>query len=81
MGILFNPQLDCMGAGVGTVTLSTSNAVFAGSFLVSQLPSTGLLAFATNGRAPGELPSLGTGVPVYFAAGAWRTYGGQPVQS
>jgi hypothetical protein len=31
-------------------------------------------AFATNGRKVGEGPGVGTGVPIYWSAGAWRVY-------
>ena len=75
MGNVFNPQLECMyGSGGGPIVFSADSGVFAGSFLVAQLPVTGIFARAINGRGLGEGPGAGTGAPVYFAAGAWRTY-------
>lgn len=46
------------------------------SYLVSGLPvgSAGTLAYATNGRKIGEGSGVGTGVPVYYSAGAWRVF-------
>lgn len=39
-------------------------------------------AYATNGRKVGEGAGVGTGVPVYFSAGAWRVYSTDaPVQA
>lgn len=35
----------------------------------------GMVAYCTNGRKNGEGGGSGTGVPVYYADGSWRTYG------
>lgn len=47
-----------------------------GAWTVALLPagSEGDRAYATNGRKVGEGPGSGTGVPVYYSAGAWRVY-------
>jgi hypothetical protein len=48
-----------------------------GSYTVANLPtdaSEGTIAFATNGRKVGQGAGAGTGVPVYFSAGAWRVF-------
>lgn len=48
-----------------------------GLFTVALLPtspSSGQMAFASNGRKVGEGAGVGTGVPVYFSNGAWRVY-------
>lgn len=47
------------------------------SYLVAALPATapeGARAFTVDGRKVGEGASAGTGVPVYYSAGQWRTY-------
>jgi hypothetical protein len=46
-------------------------------FTVVGLPggaSEGMVAYATNGRKVGQGVGAGTGVPVYFSAGAWRVF-------
>lgn len=46
-----------------------------GNFVVATLPNNptaGQTAYATNGRKVGEGAGNGTGVPVYYSAGAWR---------
>lgn len=48
-----------------------------GAFTVAGLPAAppaGALAYASNGRKTGEGVSAGTGVPVYYSAGAWRVF-------
>lgn len=47
-----------------------------GAFVVASLPTglEGQAAYAKNGRKVGEAAGSGTGVPVYFSAGAWRVY-------
>lgn len=43
---------------------------------VAELPTgfEGRVAFATNGRRTGQGGGAGTGVPVYYSAGAWRVF-------
>lgn len=56
------------------------NAFQAPPYLVSGLPSAadqpqptdGLVAYATDGRKPGEGAGAGTGVLCYFSNGHWR---------
>lgn len=45
-------------------------------YTVANLPLgyEGRMAFASNGRKNGEGGGAGTGVPVYFSNGAWRTF-------
>lgn len=48
-----------------------------GAFTVAGLPAAppaGAIAYASNGRKIGESVSSGTGVPVYYSAGAWRVF-------
>ena len=47
-----------------------------GSYMYSTLPvsAEGFMAFCTNGRKVGEGAGAGTGVPVYYSAGVWRTF-------
>ena len=62
-------------AAAALAVVAAVSEAFAGQFRVSALPLTGALtAFATNGRGIGDPPGAGSGVPVYYAAGAWRTY-------
>ena len=51
---------------VGTVANVTG-----GVWIVS--PSAGCLAFATNGRKPGEGAGAGTGVPCFYDGSGWRS--------
>jgi hypothetical protein len=47
------------------------------SYTVANLPaspSTGAIAYATNGRKVGEGAGTGTGVPCYYSNSAWRRY-------
>jgi len=47
------------------------------SYTVATLPGTpqaGAVAYATNGLKVGESPGSGTGIPVYYSNGAWRTF-------
>jgi hypothetical protein len=46
-------------------------------YTVANLPASppvGSVAYASNGRKVGEGAGLGTGVPGYFSAGAWKRY-------
>lgn len=36
--------------------------------------TSGSVAYASNGRKSGEAAGSGTGVPVYFSSGHWRTF-------
>jgi hypothetical protein len=53
-----------------------SSSLFLGSFTVATLPtaSEGAVAYCTNGRKTGEGAGVGTGVPVYYSAGAWKVF-------
>jgi len=47
------------------------------SYTVATLPGApqaGAVAYATNGLKVGESPGNGTGIPVYYSNGAWRTF-------
>lgn len=37
-------------------------------------PQAGAVAYATNGLKVGESTGTGTGIPVYYSNGAWRTF-------
>ncbi len=56
---------------------NTANAAQLNTYSVSGLPSSpsmGAIAFATDGRKIGEGTGSGTGVPVYYSLGQWRTF-------
>lgn len=63
----------------GTVTggrVESTGVLASGSFTVATLPAsptTGSIAYASNGRKSGEAGGAGTGCPVYFQ-GVWRTF-------
>ena len=74
-----------LAIGDGTIILDYNNtAASAWSFIkplippkstVAALPTgiEGMIAYSTNGRKVGEGAAAGTGVPVYFSNGNWRT--------
>lgn len=55
---------------------SSMRAVWRNAKKVSELPLgiEGEVGFAFNGRKAGEPPNQGTGCPVYFSGGKWRTF-------
>lgn len=59
-----------------TILAEDLNSVSFPSYTVSQLASVTNLAsaFASNGRKVGEGAGSGTGVPVYYSLGQWRTF-------
>jgi len=61
-----NAALAISGSGGGAAYQSFTVAGLAGA-------PTDEIVMATNGRKIGEGAGLGTGVLVYFSAGAWRT--------
>jgi len=67
------------------ITAAATGGNFVGAFSVAGLPASpaaGTTAYASNGRKLGEGSGSGTGVPVYFQGGSWRTFSSdQPVAS
>lgn len=72
------PQIQApAGPGDPTrISIAVPQASKLKQYAVAGLPSgaEGDVAFATDGLKVGELPTAGTGVPVYFSAGSWRVY-------
>ena len=65
------------GADFGGDVQLDNGALILASFTVAGLPaatSDGRLAYASNGRKVGQGVGAGTGVVVYFSAGAWRVF-------
>lgn len=57
--------------------IAALNVAQLNSYSVASLPSSpssAAIAFATNGRKVGEGSGSGTGVPVYYSLGQWRTF-------
>lgn len=63
------------------VAIQSTYTITPGRFTFAQLPNTenGATAYCTNGRKIGEAAGAGTGVPVYYSNGAWRTYSNDAV--
>jgi len=77
-------------ANLVTQLQGATNEILGGSglaipnYLVASLPVgiEGQLAYALDGRKIGEGSGAGTGVPVFYSNGFWRTYStNNPVQS
>lgn len=61
---------------VVTGAVNASGVTKSGSYTVATLPAAteGYMAYASDGRKVGQGVGAGTGVPVYYSAGAWRRF-------
>lgn len=77
-----NQALHVREAGNTVLKGSLGLANFSVAELSGVTATRGAIAFATNGRGPGQQAGKGSGVPVYYSGAGWLTfYDSTPVQA